>query len=110
MLAFDSNLAPIVGQQITLTKQNGLVAGSRIDLLMASADKRDCDLVAKSRVGGFLYVGNGKFRSLRHRVPNIPDAFLRTAALLPDGEITYTCMPPGSVMQISSDHDEDGGS
>ena len=38
LLAFDSDLAPIVGQQITLTNTNGPVAGPRIDLLIARAN------------------------------------------------------------------------
>jgi len=107
LLAFDSNLAPIVGQQITLTKRNGDVAGPRIDLLMARSDAHECDLVAKNRLGGFLYVGNGKFRSSRHRAPNIPDALLRKASQLPDGEITYTCTPPSSGVRIGFDRDDD---
>jgi len=107
LLAFDSNLAPIVGQQATLTKYNAAVVGPRIDLLIARADEHECDLVAKNRLGGFLYAGNGKFQSSRHRVPAIPDALLRTSALLPDGEITYTCTPPGSGVRIGIDRDED---
>jgi hypothetical protein len=106
LLAFDSNLAPIVGQQITLTKRNGGVAGPRIDLLMAGADAHQCDLVAKNRFGGFLYIGNGKFRSSRHKTPTISDTLLRASALLPDGEITYTCTPPGSGVRIGIDRDE----
>jgi DNA-binding beta-propeller fold protein YncE len=107
LLAFDSNLAPIVGQQITLTKRNAAVAGPRIDLLIARANANECDLVAKNRLGGFLYVGNGKFRSSRHRVPTIPDALLRIASRLPDGEITYTCTPPGSGVRIGFNRDDD---
>jgi DNA-binding beta-propeller fold protein YncE len=107
VLAFDSNLAPIVGQQITLTKQNDDVVGPRINLLMARADKGECDLVVKNRLGGFLYVGDGKFRSSRHRALTISDAHLRYTALLPDGEITYTCMPPGSGLRIGMNRDEE---
>jgi hypothetical protein len=108
LLAFDSNLAPIVGQQITLTRRNIDAAQWRIDLLMKRADAHECDLVAKNRLGGFLYVGNGKFRISRHRVPAIPEALLRATAYLPDGETTYTCTPPGSGMRIGIDRDEDG--
>ena len=108
LLAFDSNLAPIVGQQITLTKRNAAVAGPRIDLLIARANANECDLVAKNRLGGFLYVGNGKFRSSRHRAQIITDARLRlTASQLSDAEITYTCTPPGSGVRISLDRDDD---
>ncbi len=37
MLAFESDIAPIVGQQITLTKTNASAVGPRIDLLQARA-------------------------------------------------------------------------
>jgi 6-phosphogluconolactonase (cycloisomerase 2 family) len=108
LLAFDSNLAPIVGQQITLTRHNAAVAGPRIDLLIARAEEHECELVAKSRLGGFLYVGAGRFKASRAGVPNIPDALLRATALLPGRELTYTCVPPGSGRRIGIDRDEDG--
>jgi DNA-binding beta-propeller fold protein YncE len=108
LLAFDSNLAPIVGQQTTLTEFNAAVAGPRIDLLMAQADAHHCDLVAKNRWGGFLYVGKGKFKMSRRGIPSIPDLLLRARALLPYGELTYTCVPPGSGLRIGIDRDEDG--
>ncbi len=108
LLAFDSNLAPIVGQQVTLTRHNAAVVGPRIDLLIARAEEKECDLVAKNRVGGFLYVGEGKFRFSRRGIPRIPDTLLRATAHLPKGEITYTCVPPGSGTRIGLDRDEDG--
>ena len=37
MLAFDTDLAPIVGQQVTLDAGNAGVAGPRINTLMARA-------------------------------------------------------------------------
>jgi hypothetical protein len=97
-----------VGQQTTLTKHNAAVVGPRIDLLIARAEMHECDLVAKNRWGGFLYVGDGKFRVSRRGTPAIPDALLRATALLPKGEITYTCVPPGSGTRIGIDRDEDG--
>lgn len=108
LLAFDSNLAPIVGQQTTLTLFNAAAVGPRIDLLMERADKLECDLVAKNRLGGFLYVGNGKFKRSNHGVRAITDADLRAMAGLADAEITYTCVPPGSGKRIGIDRDSDG--
>jgi len=108
LLAFDSNLAPIVGQQATLTRHNAAEVGPRIDLLIARAEEDECDLVAKNRQGGFLYVGNGKFRFSRKGIPKIPDPLLRATAHLPGGEITYTCVPPGSGRRIGLDRDADG--
>src|SRR5262249_14536105 len=52
VLAFDSNMAPIVGQQITLTSSNRGTAGPRIDLLEARAAAGECDVVAKGALGG----------------------------------------------------------
>ncbi len=53
MLAFDSNLAPIVGQQVTLTSTNGAASsGPRIDLLIARAAAGECDLVVKGTLAG----------------------------------------------------------
>ena len=65
LLAYDSDLAPVVGQQITLTSANSAAAGPRIDLLIARAAApfiskslngtvTECDLVAQvgaARVG-----------------------------------------------------------
>ncbi len=108
LLAFDSNLAPIVGQQITLTRHNAAIAGPRIDLLIARTEAHECELVAKNHRHGFLYLGDGRFKASRAGVPEIPDALLRATALLPGGELTYTCVPPGSGTRIGIDRDEDG--
>ena len=103
LLVFDSNLAPIVGQQTTLSKNNATVVGPRIDLLIAEAEAHDCDLVARNRFGGYLYVGNGNFKTAGHDAALISDAKLRAKASVHDGEITYTCVPPGSGQRIALD-------
>ena len=108
LLAFDTNMAPIVGQQITLTRSNAQVVAPRIDLLLARADARECELVARNVVGSYLYEGNGRFRFADHRVPLIPDRTLRISARVPFGEVTYTCVPPGSGNRIGLDRDENG--
>ncbi|MGK4006446.1 beta-propeller fold lactonase family protein [Sorangium sp. So ce1036] len=112
LLAFDSNLAPIVGQQVTLTGENAAVVGPRIDLLIARAEAGECDLVAKrlhgSRTEGFLYVGSGLFLGDRLWDPPIADAALRQRATRKRGEVTYTCAPPGSGVRIGIDRDGDG--
>ncbi|ABA59173.1 YncE family protein [Nitrosococcus oceani] len=108
LLAFDSNLAPIVGQQVTLTHSNGAEVGARIDLLIAQAEAKACDLVAKNRWGSFLYIGKGKFRGSYRWIPSVSDFLLRATAYLPYGELTYTCAPPGSGVRMGIDRDEDG--
>ena len=112
LLAFDSNLAPIVGQQTTLTALNGFVVGPRIDLLRARAEAGECELIAKSHDGddeiGFFYTGGGKFTRDRAGQPKITDIALRLMALLPKREVTYTCVPPGSGRRLGIDRDSDG--
>jgi DNA-binding beta-propeller fold protein YncE len=112
LLAFDTNLAPIVGQQTTLTAHTASVVGPRIDLLVARANVGECDLVAKGRVAqeevGFLYVGGGQFKVDRQSKPLISDAALRQQITSNGGALTYTCTPPGSGQRIGIDRDLDG--
>jgi hypothetical protein len=126
LLAFDSDLAPIVGQQITLTARNGATAGPRIDLLRARAAQpfasqilgvtaSECDLVAAATVQGvamqWLYRPlDGTFQPDDGGKP-ISDAALRALAG-PDNDgdgaaVTYTCVPPGSGVRVALDRDGD---
>lgn len=112
LLAFDSNMQPIVGQQVTLSAATAVAVSPRIALLMARAEAGDCELVAKGttltgRSVGFLYAGNGQFQSDRQAVPLVPAGVLRLLGILPQHELTYTCVPPGSGRRIGIDRDED---
>jgi hypothetical protein len=111
MLAFDSNMAPIVGQQITLGRHDDVIVGHRIDLMRARADAGECDLVVKGnsngREVGFLYAG-GQFEQNRSSQPMLSDAAVRRIADHPNQELTYTCVPPGSGVRIALDRDLDG--
>ncbi len=106
MLAFDSNFAPIVGQQVTLSRQNATIANARVDLLEARADAGECDLIAKGAPGGAVYVGHGSWRIDHQAAPAIGDAVLRAAALV--SAATFTCTPPGSGLRMGVDRDLDG--
>ena len=111
--AFDSNMKPIVSQQVTLSAATAAAATPHIALLITRAEAGDCELVAKGATPaghsvGFLYVGHGTFQSDRHAVPPVPAVVLRSLGLLPGHEITYTCVPLGSGRRIGIDRDEDG--
>ena len=120
LMAFDSNLAPIVGQQVTLTGANRLAAGPRADLLVERAstpfvmqdrpDATECDLIVEQtgpggggvfllRADGLLHPNDGG--------PAISEAVLR-AQSLPAGALTYTCAPPGTGVRAALDRDRDG--
>jgi hypothetical protein len=109
MLAFDSNLAPVVGQQVTLGASSGGDSQARASLFIARAGAGDCDVVVKGVSGGeprgWLLVG-GVFQSDRVTQTST-DAELRDQAATGE-ERTYTCVPPGSGLRIGVDRDEDG--
>jgi 6-phosphogluconolactonase (cycloisomerase 2 family) len=111
LFAFDSNLAPAVGQQITLDAGNALQVGPRIDLLRNRAAAGDCDLIVKGRLGGeargWYQTAMGGFQPDRSAEGAISDASLRALALAAAEPLTYTCVPPGSGVRIGVDRDGD---
>jgi len=110
LMVFETNFFPIMGQQVTLTEDNGDVVGPRIDLLMERADLEECDLIAKksnNRDKGFLYLGGGTFQADKAATDPVTDAKLRKKAK--NGKtVTYTCVPLGAGNRIALDRDEDG--
>jgi DNA-binding beta-propeller fold protein YncE len=123
VLAFDSDLAPIVGQQITLTSTNSFVAGARIDLLIQRSAASfssailggtvsECELIVKGNVAGkqrgWVRFTGGVFLPDKGSDPSLSDAALRALALVPGQELTYTCVPHGSGIRMGIDRDEDG--
>jgi DNA-binding beta-propeller fold protein YncE len=123
MLAFDSDLAPVVGQQVTLNDSNGAAANPRIDLLIQRAQASftskvlggavtECDLVVKGTLvdearGWVMSSTATAFISDRAIEPPTPDATLRLVAAVPGQALTYTCVPPGSGRRVGIDRDED---
>jgi hypothetical protein len=119
MLAFDSDLAPIVGQQITLTGANASLVGPRIDLLIQRASApfvskalngsvMECELVAQvvrnGRIMGFLYDPSAGNFIPDDGSSRITDAALRAFAATPGQEITYTAATPGSGSRVAFSH------
>jgi hypothetical protein len=112
MFAFDSNLAPIVGQGITLTSTSPSAVGTRINLLIARAAANECELTVKGTLAGqqrgWLRLANGTFTSDRASEAALTDAQLRAHASTAGQERTYLCVPPGSGARVGIDRDEDG--
>ncbi len=109
LFAFDSNLKPVVGQQVTLGASEGAVA--RAELLRDRAEVGDCELVVHGLVGeeerGFWYRGSSRtFVADRTAEPERTLAQLMAAA--GDEPLTFTCVPPGSGERIGIDRDGDG--
>jgi len=127
-MVFPTDLAPIVGQQVTLTTLNnqaGSPANQRIDLmetragtsfssLMLGGTVTECDVIAKGSVGGVKRgwrreSGTGPSNTVYRSDVNTTttDASLR-ALVTTQGPITWTCAPPGSGTRMGIDRDLDG--
>ena len=126
MMVFPTDLAPIVGQQVTISPTNFSVTdvNDRIDLMDARAavsfesavlggSVTECDVIAKTVEGGvekgYVRIGNGNYRP-SDLGPDISETDLRDKAdPLGDAQtITYTAVPPGSGTRMGIDRDEDG--
>ncbi|MGH8536318.1 MAG: hypothetical protein ACREXM_07585 [Gammaproteobacteria bacterium] len=111
-LVFDSNLAPIVGQQVTVNRNSGAAALDRVELMMARADVGECDLVAKSQIfgreHGWLYLGEGAYLPDRESWPEVGGLGVLKVVTRLGASVTFTCTPPGSGLRIGLDRDQDG--
>jgi hypothetical protein len=112
ILAFDSDLAPAVGQQVTRNAKSDALTDARVDLLVARAAAGECDVVVKGNAAGeargWVRLPDGQFRSDRIAEPLTTKAALRRAAKIAGQERTFTCVPPGSGQRIGVDRDDDG--
>lgn len=105
-MVMESNLKPIVGQQVSLTPTNAAVANSRIDLLIARGLAGDCDLIVWSStasngvVSARLLPGGGFKTSLPGNTV-LTDAFIRNRVATSGEPVTYTCAAPGNGVRLS---------
>jgi DNA-binding beta-propeller fold protein YncE len=111
VFAFDSNMFPVVGQQVTATEANLLTVLPRLALFKAQATAGACDLVARGFVNGRdsgFVLSAGLWVPDVSTSPELTDA--QVLALLAKGSLalTFTCVPPGSGWRIGIDRDGDG--
>ncbi len=120
LMAFDSDLAPAVGQQVTLAPGPAQrLALARVALLAeqaGSGTEPACELIVKGTYNGesrgWLRLASGGFRSDRNSEPVYPLKRLieiaTGSATVPASPLTFTCVPPGSGTRMGLDRDEDG--
>jgi len=113
-LAFDTGLAPAVGQQVSIdsTSFNATAFVNRINLLMARDDAGDCELVVKGTIAGeargAVYAGSNTFQPDRHADVPLSVTAVRNLAATVGQEMTFSCVPPGSGARVGVDRDLDG--
>lgn len=112
LLVFDTNLAPVVGQQETLTTAADAAAAERIGLLLDRADAGECDLtlhgVVDGEARGWLYAGAGFLLTDREGEEPVVEAALRASVGDVVDTLTYTCQPPQTGRRFALDRDADG--
>ena len=115
LVAFETGLAPAVGQQVTVTPASVAdpTIAARIALLLARSNAARCDLVVKGRLAGQLRgwvheKTTGTFSTDKAGEPAIAEAALRAQAATSGQERTYTCVPPGEGVRSGVDRDFDG--
>tara|TARA_B100001540_G_scaffold144112_2_gene127886 strand:- start:2679 stop:5564 length:2886 start_codon:yes stop_codon:yes gene_type:complete len=119
-LEFPTDLAPVVGQQVTLDNTNFLAVNPRINVLIQRANTnfdsfmlggtvKECELIVKGTVGGaergWLYrpASNDFLSDVNTTTTDSPLRGLVNT----EGPLTYTCVPPGSGERMGIDRDQD---
>jgi len=124
LMEFDNDLAPIVGQQITLNSQSSEAVETRISLFeqraktafsskLLGGDVQECDLIATGVIGnkkrGYFYESKDNlFRSDAAKDALISKSTLISLAKQSNNSLTFTCTLPGRGWQASIDLDLDG--
>jgi len=109
VMVMDSNMAPIVGQQVTLSEHANSATLARLNLLEQRADvvspRHECDLIASGRLQDNYYsairTADGVYLDLENE--EISSATLRSLAQQPGQAVTLTCVPPGNGSRLALD-------
>jgi hypothetical protein len=119
---FPSNVAPIVGQQVTLRGDSDPAVSARIALMMRRAatsfpnpirpGAQECELIAKGVIGGvargfLVQPASGDFRLDDAQSSPMAAATVLDLARTPGQELTFTCVYPGGGLRLGLDRDDD---
>ena len=106
MLAMDSDLLPIIGQQVTWRPGAIDAVEARLNLLkqqaQTTAPRPACDLVVRANIEGVAYAGlmqrDGTWQMRNGSV--LGETALRALASVSQ-PLTYTCLPPGEGKRVA---------
>jgi len=117
VLAFPSDMNPIVGQQVTVTAANSTRTDvrNRLNLLvqraLVSAPVRECEVVAKAviqgRAAGWVMNSAQSFVPDDANAPAVTLTALLNQTAAAQAPITFTCVPPGNGTRVGVDRDAD---
>lgn len=116
LFAFPTEQAPIVGQQITLSKNNSAVVSERINLLveraLVTSPVPECDLIVKGVIDGETkgFLMNEQSLFIGDKADDTPLSLtqLKELAKTDEQNLTFTCTPWGSGQRMGIDRDLNG--
>ena len=124
MMEFESDIAPIVGQQITLSEQSNTAHHNRLDLLeqraatpfaskILGSNITECDLIAKGIINhqavSYLYDHNTTVYQPDSKLgQKLSSRKIRELALNKSNTVTFTCLVPGAGVQMALDANLNG--
>jgi hypothetical protein len=92
VLAFDSNLKPMVGQQVTI---QGRERPALLDAMLGAAQRGDCDVALRQRQRGYLVTGPDPVSPEQSVLLDARGRAQRLDDLQASNEpLTLTCYPP----------------
>ena len=111
MHAMETNLKPIVGQQVTMSSSNEAAVKARVQLMLSQMDAGNTDIIVKASINGqprgwFRQV-DGTFQSDDAFAPPLTLGQLLALINVPGQELTFTAVPPGTGIRIGVDRDDD---
>ena len=104
VLAIESNMAPVVGQQVTLTSTAQREMIERVNLLEERAKLNECDLIVSGVIDNQYYsalfqTGDDYYQDAGNGITNKMD--VRGIAMKRDNALTYTCVPIGAGRRLA---------
>ncbi len=108
VMVADSNMAPVVGQQVTLAGDSPTEQLQRLDLLESRADVvqplPECDLIVRGVLESVRYSAlrhGGLYLDTLGTESSAGD--LRERVAQPGNALTFTCVPPGAGARLALD-------
>ena len=124
LMEFDNDIAPIVGQQITIHKDSSEEAKQRLALLIQRAETpfvskvlggtvTECDLIAQGELQGerrsYLYNPADKlFNADKTVLSSLTATDIQSQLVAENSILTFTCLVPGTGQRFALDSDLDG--
>lgn len=124
LMEFDNDLAPVVGQQITLSKNSPEDAEARVNLFYERAKTpfvskllggitTECELIATGMIndkqrGYFMKSSDGGFQSDKQADPQLSLSEIIELAKEQNNTLTFTCAVPGKGWRSSVDSNLNG--